>query len=296
MWVKVRDTKREPTTERAPARPDVWAGRGIEIESAPLDSLDDVPTGERAPAPEARPRDVERTPALERACVTNCAREVTGDVAQAPTRTPDESPVVPTSRSLAAQAPRARPAKPAASTVPSASRASSAADGATDGGAAPGAAFGSAGMPPGVRHLPQAYTRAISQGSWGVVGFRSAPAGALCDVRLSISVGDDRSVGPVEYDERERDAVPALCRALLENARRLIASGEFSLDASSLASGVLRLRVLVEISDGEPRTESEDSPHGLWSESHEPPSVRRRGRSTFTLNSGRRVDAFVELE
>ena len=58
----------------------------------------------------------------------------------------------------------------------------------------------------------------------------------------------------------------------------------------------MRLKLKVEVTDGAPRAESEDAPNGLWSESHEPVSAGRRGRSTFVLNSGRRVNAFVELE
>jgi hypothetical protein len=137
----------------------------------------------------------------------------------------------------------------------------------------------------------------MSQGGWGVAGFRSAPTGTLCIARVSIAVADDHSIGPVEYGgEAEREAVPPLCRTLFENARRLIVSGEFSLDAKSLTNGVMRLKVTVEVTDGKSHPEAEDAPHELWTESYEPPSAGRRGWSTFELNSGRRVDAFIELE
>jgi hypothetical protein len=130
-----------------------------------------------------------------------------------------------------------------------------------------------------------------------VSGFRTASPGKLCEATIRIAVGVDRGIGPVDYgSEDAREALAPLCRTLFENARRLIVNGEFSLDPQSLASGVMRLRLTVTVSDGEPHAGAEDAPYGLWSESHELVSAGRRGRSSFTLNSGRRVDAFLELE
>ena len=287
VWVKVRAASVE---SRSVPQTDVWSGRGIEIEAAPVE----VPAAalqseDRAEAAEPSPDSVAPSvpPRLEPACVADCERPEVATEPRAPER---RAPVKPTASATQPQTP---------DTVRSSTRSPTSATSAAppSSGAPSGEAFGSVGLPPGVRFLPLAYTRAISQGGWGLAGFRSAPTGTLCDARVSIAVADDHSLGPVEYGgESEREAVPPLCRTLFENARRLIVSGEFSLDPKSLTDGVMRLKLRVEVTDGEPRAESEDAPYGLWSESHEPVSTGRRGRSTFVLNSGRRVDAFVELE
>jgi hypothetical protein len=157
--------------------------------------------------------------------------------------------------------------------------------------------FGAVGLPQGVRFLPKAYAWALNQGSWGVAGFRTVSPGKLCEARVSVTVGEDRKLGPLEYaDDRERDRLPALCRTMLENGHRLVATGEFSLDPKRLESGVMRLRVEVEVTDGDGNPDTELDPNGLSGESYEAPSRGKRGRSTFIFNSGRRIDAFIDIE
>jgi hypothetical protein len=152
------------------------------------------------------------------------------------------------------------------------------------------------GLPAGVRYLPKAYTRALSQGAWGVAGFRDVPAGKLCEAHVAIAVSADRRLGELEYrSDEERDALPPPCRKMFENGYRLVANGEFSLDPKHLTDGVMRLRIEVQVTDGEPPKES-DAPNELFSEDHVAPSAGQRGRSTFLLNSGRRVDAFLDVE
>jgi hypothetical protein len=154
-------------------------------------------------------------------------------------------------------------------------------------------AFGAVGLPPGVRYLPKAYTRALPQGSWGVAGFRTAPTGKLCEAEIAIAVAEDKSLGALEVpDELERAALPGLCKTMFENAHRLVSNGEFSLDAKTLVSGVVRLRIEVVVSDGEARPEGDSKE--MWD--YHPPSPGKRGRGTFVLISGRRVDAFVNIE
>jgi hypothetical protein len=298
VWVKVRAVAAE--THDAP-RVDVWSGSGLELDDVPVEtSSTQVPaapepevetTVEREPSLAEAPRDEVREPALAVApeCDSDCSpSNARGDRANRKERTP----------SATSERPPASERRATATATAHAASATAHAASSTPGNAEPasGAAFGSVGLPPGVRYLPVAYTRALSQGGWGVAGFRTVPPGKLCEASLGIAVADDRSIGPVEYpSEHEREALPELCRTLFENARRLIVSGEFSRDPASLASGVTRLRVTVVVTETEPRDGAEDAPHGLWSESHEPVSAGRRGRSSFTLNSGRRVDAFVEL-
>jgi hypothetical protein len=292
MWVKVRS----PNSDAVLERPDVWSGRGIAIAPAPLETqavdveTTSEPKVDEAPAVEPAPG--ERAVELEPACVVDCTKpkeretrapkpESTESVKKPPRVAKPGTGASPTSLGSVASATSAAPA--------------SAASGAT--GGATGDAFGVAGLPPGVRHLPHAFTRALSQGSWGVAGFRSAATGALCDVHVSIVLNDNKTVGPLEYPkDDERATLAPLCRTMFENAYRLVEHGEFSLDASRLTAGAMHLRIEVAVSDGEPRPDSDGEPNALWSESKEAPAHEKRGRSTFVLNSGRRVDAFVNLE
>lgn len=282
MWVKVRSTGAERPEA---ARPDVWAGRGIEIDRTELEEPPMTRSeSEAATADERSAAQAEKSIGIDPVCVTNCV-------------TPDATPPAPTSKRV--PAPSAAASVASTSTAPGASTsapvASTSAAASSSGTNASEAAFGALGLPAGVRHLPNAYTRALNQGSWGVAGFRTVPAGKLCEAHVSIAVGEDRKLGPLEYrDERERDALPALCRTMLENGYRLVSTGEFSLDPKRLEGGVMRLRIEVEVTDGPPDTERD--PKEVAVLSNEYPTPTTRGRSTFLLISGRRVDAFIDIE
>jgi hypothetical protein len=281
MWVKVRSGEVTRPTE---SRPDVWSGRGIEIDPA---TVDVTPSTEGAPAdPASAANDepassaseaTEASVAVEPLCVTDCTPAVKKPApvaAERPVRKP--APATTTSASESAEPLASAPA-------------SSASNGETS---APGP-YGAIGLPAGVRYLPKAYTRSLPQGSWGLAGFRTAPVGKLCEASISIAVAEDRSLGAVEYpDERDRDTLPAVCKTMFENAHRLVAGGEFSLDPKTLAAGVMRLRIEVIVSDGEARPD--DDAQQLFE--YETPVAGKRGRGTFILNYGRRVDAFVNLE
>jgi hypothetical protein len=281
MWVKVRPAVVEP---RPASRSDVWSGRGIEIDeaevevapsgaSAPSDPA--AATGDSASASDSRDNAV----ALEPMCVTNCAPAV-----KAPTPVEAE-PIAKT---------KPKPLAPANSTAPGAESTAVAPSPSASSGAvtASGEAFGAVGLPPGVRYLPKAYTRALPQGSWGLAGFRTAPIGKFCEARVAIAVAEDKSLGTLEVpDELERAALPGLCKTMFENAHRLVSNGEFSLDPKTLTSGVLRLRIEVVVSDGEALPEGDPQ---MWD--YIDPSPGKRGRGTFVLPSGRRVDAFVNIE
>ena len=285
MWVKVRSA----AVEHPPAlRSDVWSGRGIEIDPA---SVEVAPSTESSPAdPSSATSDEsamrsdsrEQAVELEPSCVNNCAPAA--------------------KRATPAEAASVAPAKPkpvtttsATGTAPSGESAGAAPSSsvATSTGTSTGDAFGAVGLPPGVRYLPKAYTRALPQGSWGLAGFRTAPTGKLCEAHIAIAVAGDKSLGALEVpDELERASLPALCKTMFENAHRLVSNGEFSLDPKTLTSGVMRLRIEVVVSDGEARPEGDSKE--MWD--YDPPSPGKRGRGTFVLISGRRVDALVDLE
>jgi hypothetical protein len=288
VWVKVRSANVERPEV---AVRDVWAGRGIEIERTELEAAPLETTPSEATAADEAPAPVEPTVGVE-ACVADCltpeAKPRSAEKARA------EKP-----RATASVAARVTPPSTARTSVASASASVTAPSAASSGSSATAVSdpFGAVGLPAGVRFLPKAYTRALNQGSWRVAGFRTVSTGKLCEARVSIAVGEDRKLGPLEYaDERERDQLPALCRTMLENGHRLVAAGEFSLDPKRVESGVMRLRVEIEVSDGPAHSDAEHDPNELFSESQEPPSPGKRGRSTFILNSGRRIDAFIDIE
>lgn len=285
MWVKVRSVEVVPRPETAP---DVWSGHGIAIEEAEVDV---APSTGSAPAsasdePATNASDPQdHAVALEPVCGVDCT-----PVAKKPTPVEAERITQALPKPTATSAKATTPSAESTAAAPSSSMTTST-------GTMSGEAFGAVGLPPGVRYLPKAYTRALNQGSWGVRGFATVAAGKLCDARFAIAVGADRRLGDIEYpDESARDAVPPLCRTMFENGLLLVRGGEFSLDPKTLDAGTMRLRVRVEISEGAPPPNCDGDPSKMCSESQETPAPGRRGRSTFILNSGRRVDAFIDLE
>ena len=286
MWVKVRSTHVEDDSK---TRPDVWSGRGIEVDPATVEVTSEAEPAE--PRTTSEPLGASAAePSADAVAGDKCVSDCAVADAKEPTRDGERAEATKTKPATSTE----RRATPTASAVSSATAPTAAASSSGTGSSA-GEAYGAVGLPPGVRHLPTAYVRAFPQGNWGVAAVRSAPVGKLCDAHIQIAIHEDRSLGAVEYpDERERDALSPLCRTMLENAHRLVARGEFSLDPKTLTTGTMRLHIQVEISDGEAR--SEGDPNGLWSESNELPTTGKRGKSSFVLNSGRRVDAFIELE
>jgi len=286
MWVKVRSTHVEDHSE---SRPDVWSGRGIEVDPATVEV-----TSEAAPAaPRATSEPLGASaaePSTDAVTVDKCVTDCALADAKEPTRDGERAEATKTKPATSTE----RRATPTASAVSSATAPTASASSSGTGSSA-GEAYGAVGLPPGVRHLPTAYARAFPQGNWGVAAVRSAPVGKLCDAHIQIAIHEDRSLGAVEYpDERERDALSPLCRTMLENAHRLVARGEFSLDPKTLTTGVLRLHIEVEVSEGEARADLD--PSGLWDVSNDTTTVVKRGKGWFILNSGRRVDAFIGLE
>ncbi|HEX6764885.1 MAG TPA: hypothetical protein VF103_05390 [Polyangiaceae bacterium] len=280
MWVKVRGISSEPPPRE---RPDVWAGRGIEIDPAPLEAEPEASEPGTASDEATRSSALEHDVSVEPVCANGCI----------PAN--EKKPPRPTERAVP-EKPRAAATKlapPAPSATATATAASSIASG------TPGAseAYGAVGLPPGVRGLPKAYARALSEGSYGIAEFRTAPVGKLCDARLAIPVEEDSRLGELQYESDEkRDALPRACRKMFDNVMIRLRAGQFSVDPSKLTSGVMRIRVSVEVTDEEPHLDADREPKDLWSESHEEPRPGRRGRSTFVLNCGRRVDALIDLE
>jgi hypothetical protein len=109
-------------------------------------------------------------------------------------------------------------------------------------------------------------------------------------------VSEDGELGELELGSggiAERMA-PVL-EKLLENTRRLLARGRYSVSRARLTPGVMRVRVRVEIEEPGGAAPERD-PGELFGLDFEAPRPGRPGHGAFLLNSGRRVIAWVALD
>lgn len=282
-----------PRTDDAP-REDPWTGNGLEVDAFREEPVAEVtradgaepsapsPVAEEAPTPEP-------TPAEPRA-----PREA-APAPEAPRETPTVEPSAPRPRSAgvpkadASPNRNAPPASEQANEEPRAPVANSAPSGA--------GVFGAAGLPPGVRHLALAFARALPKGAHSDASFRELPLGKLGEARIRLHVDEDGKLGPLELvGERAREELPAPIVRMLENALRLLAFGRFSLSNTALEPGTLSLRVRVEISEEAPSIAENAQPNHVRELKGPASGAENPKRAWFVLNSGRRVDAWVNEE
>ncbi|HSU40501.1 MAG TPA: hypothetical protein VLJ38_13075 [Polyangiaceae bacterium] len=168
---------------------------------------------------------------------------------------------------------------------------------APSGGAAPSGAFGAQGLPVGVRHLPKAFTRALSIADRSDPRWLTLAPGPAGEARVEIGVSDDGTLGELAYQNAdERDRLAPVVRHLLENTRLLLESGRFSVDPTTLRAGVQRLRVRVEVVERAGSSDPDGDPNELKELEYEAPTATKPGRGSFALNSGRRVIGWVYVE
>jgi hypothetical protein len=261
VWVEVRAGEPEP--QAAPAE-DRWAGHGIEVAT------------ESAPVPPA---------AVERSLV-------------APPRTERAEPA-PRTTAVRDRIARPRSAEAAIAAPSQASTRTASATSSAENSGAPSAAaqtFGAQGLPPGVRHLPKAFARAIALANRTDPRWRTVPPGTVGEASLSLAVDDDGALGRLVYPrESEAANLPAVVKKLFENTALLLASGKFSLDASALSPGTMTIRVRVAVEQGPARADDADA-NELQALDYEPPRAGKPGHGAFLLNSGRRVVSWISLE
>jgi hypothetical protein len=264
VWVEVRADERVPA-RKSDALRDAWAGNGIEV---------DAPFAVPSPAPAASPSQPAATPA---------------------TATPKRAPV---RRAVPPPSPQGEVAAPArdesaanqagerAGTSPSSSET-------TPAGGVP-APFGAAGLPPGVRHLPRAFARAVALANRGDAAWRTLPPGVVGEASVALPVEHGGTLGSLSFDDaRERDRLLPAVRRMLDNTVLLLAAGRFSLDARELSGGIMRVRVRVEILEQSAMADPDVDPNELNAIDYEPPQAGKPGHGAFLLNSGRRVICWV---
>jgi hypothetical protein len=262
VWVEVRADERAPTAKSELVR-DAWAGDGIEVDARP-----DEPS---TPAPAATPNETAAPVAAPKRAVAR--------------------------RTVAPAAPRAAAGAPsrdvsAASEAPSRDGASvSTAETPSNGSPTP---FGAVGLPPVVRHLPRAFTRAVALANRGDAAWRTLPPGVVGEASVTLPVEDSGALGSLSFDDaRERDRLLPAVRRLLDNTVLLLAAGRFSLNARELSGGVMRVRVRVEILEQSALADPDVDPNELNAIDYEPPQAGKPGHGAFLLNSGRRVICWV---
>lgn len=262
---------RQPV-DRAPQgteRGDAWQGsNALEVDAVATPETEpnvpNVASAEEQPAPE--------TPSES------------APVPEAPTEPPSPEAVEPPRPK---PKPRPRRPKPAAAAATAESTGSHAAT-------TPGAtgAFGSTDLPPGVRSLPSAFTRAIPPATGADPVWQSLPVGALPTFVLAVQVDLEGHIGSTQVVGKQDGNVPEYVAHFRERVIALLGGGLFALQNNGNA-GTDLFRVTITLSDRAVKEESE--PAELVERGFEPPRGSTPGRAYFTLASGRHFDAKVEV-
>lgn len=167
--------------------------------------------------------------------------------------------------------------------------------GPTDGGPAserPENPSGASGLPPGVRPLGVAFTRALPYGSRLDRFWHRVPVGFVGRARVEIAISDAGAL--VEFRIDEEHAVAPGLRRMLERARALLERGQFAI-GDRLRAGTEALEVEVSVSQRGAAKNEFANPNDVVEIGFRPPEAERAGRAYFTLASGRHVEATVTL-
>jgi hypothetical protein len=270
-----------PTSELHPERPDAWAGNAVEVDAV------------ATPDATASIASVGLGPATDRPL----------DETAAASLIPTDSAVVKTESSSldrpASKPASARPHLSRAPKVTSENAARARATPASDAPAGTGAttpasgSFGGEGLPPGVRSLPSAFTRAITPATAADPIWQTLPTGGEHPFTIAIEVDADGHISGAEI-LKARDGSAAELQAvhLRERAVALLGAGLFAL-RSGVGAGRESCRITVTLSDRPVR--DEDDPAQLTERGFDPPRGASPGRAYFTLTSGRHFEAKVQI-
>jgi hypothetical protein len=273
VWVQVRAKEKapDPRPSALPAH-DAWSGSGIEVEAA---ASTGNPAGTTTPA------------------ATTQDEASAGTATQARAAAPRAEPSDGLHAAKRASPRRTAPKTAAAAVAPAEAASGAATSTGSSEGAAP-ALFGASGLPPGVRHLPRAFARAVALANRGDTAWRTLPPGVVGEASVALPVEHDGALGTLAFaDTRERDRLLPAVRRMLDNTVLMLSSGRFSLDARELSGGVMRVRVRVEILEQTALAARDVDPNELNAIDYEPPQAGKPGHGAFLLNSGRRVICWV---
>jgi hypothetical protein len=151
---------------------------------------------------------------------------------------------------------------------------------------------GAAGLPPGIRELSKAFTRAIPFASRADVAWQRWALGHVGKVRVEIRTdGEGRIVSVEPLDE----VVAAPLLRLVERTALLLRRGQFALADGVVGSGTEVLEIEATLFRVEADHVYADSEHALRLD-YEPPTRGRPGRAAFELGTGRRLEVTVRVD
>lgn len=255
-------------------RGDFWAGNAVEVDAV-------ATPDQTASLPSDAPAAAQARAAEEPSPTAPAGVEKAAEALDRPTTKP--APV----HSSSTPAPKRAPAH-SERTAPSPVGGSSTETGA---GAPATGAFGSEGLPPGVRSLPSAFTRAIPPATGADPIWQTLPTGSLRPFTIAIQVGEDGHIQSADVlKERDGSAAEPPALHLRERVQALLGGGLFALQ-NEVGAGRALFRVTITLSDR--AVHDEDHPAELVERGFDPPRGASAGRAYFTLASGRHFEARV---
>jgi hypothetical protein len=267
------------------ARPDVWVGNAVEVDAVATPDEAANPSNaavQAAPGETTAAASAPTAPASTAEVAALPARPKPEEIAAEPTRSKQS-----TARD-ASQRATPQPKNTKSSALPSSGDAS---ERATQTAPASGA-FGGEGLPPGVRSLPSAFTRAIPAATAADPIWQTSTLGTEHPFSIAIEIDDEGHIASAEI-LREKDGAEPQTQAqhLRERVIALLGAGQFALQ-NEVAGGHAVFRLTITLSD---ESVSEDELAQLPKKGFEPPSESRPGRAYFTLVSGRHFEAKVQV-
>jgi hypothetical protein len=266
------------------ARPDAWLGNAVEVDAvATPDPTPNVPSNAGAAVPtNAAATTATPEPASAAARAVAKSEEPAPD---RPTARPAPLPTQPrTPRPLKTQP--AHPESAAGTPSPEANSGAPATTQATG-------AFGSEGLPPGVRSLPSAFTRAIPPATGADPIWQTLPIGSQRPFTIAVEVDGEGHIGSAEIlKEKDGSAPETQAAHLRERVVALLGGGLFALQ-NNVGAGRVAFRIRITLSDTP--VHDEDDPAQLVERGFEPPRGTAAGRAYFTLASGRHFEAKVQV-
>ena len=157
-----------------------------------------------------------------------------------------------------------------------------------------GASYGAQDLPPGVRHLAPAFTRAVAAATHRDPFWTTLEIGSVGKARVVLEVDEEGHVSRLV--DSSDPPLPAALERLVDRTLVLLRTGRFALSRRAAGAGRETLEIDVTLAMIEP-------PEDDWDEgsSHTakmgfvPPEPGTPGRAFFVHGSGRRFDARVSI-
>jgi hypothetical protein len=160
---------------------------------------------------------------------------------------------------------------------------------------APSAAgtFGQEGLPPGVRRLGYAFTRAIPAATPADSAWRELPPGHVGSIRIELEVDENNRVGALKRwrASPNEPEPPAVLERMVERTLLLLRAGQFALSGSN-QPGSERLLIDVTLRDEAPDPEGADV---VVQKKFEGATPGKRGTAYFRYGTGRAFEARVTI-